>query len=269
MSEQSTLTLNDGREMPQIGQGVFQVPADDARAIVTEGLAAGYRAVDTAMIYRNESGVGEAVRAFGGPVFVTTKLWNADQGRDSARAACETSLKALGVPIDLYLIHWPVPSQDRYLDSWKTMIELKAEGKVGSIGVSNFTVDHLKRIIDATGVVPATNQIELHPQLQQNELVAFHEANGIATTSWSPLGRGAVLGDATIGAIAAKHGKTPAQVVIRWHIERGLIVIPKASSAARLAENLDVFDFALDTDDMTKIADLDAGGRIGPDPDKF
>ena len=270
MTDQPTITLNDGRAMPQIGQGVFLVPPAEAREIVQMGLEAGYRSVDTAAFYKNESGVGEAVRACDETVFVTTKLWNGDQGRDSARAAFERSFEQLGLDwLDLYLIHWPVPSQDRYLDSWKTLIDLQKEGRVRSIGVSNFTVEHLTRIIDATGVVPATNQIELHPHLQQNELVAFHETHGIATTSWSPLGRGAVLGDDVIAAIAAKYGKTPAQVILRWHVERGLVVIPKASSAARLAENLDILDFALDGEDMGKIAALDRDGRIGPHPDSM
>lgn len=270
MAEQPTIALNDGHAMPQIGQGVFLVPPADATRIVEMGLRAGYQAVDTAAYYKNENGVGQAVRDSGKTVFVTTKLWNSDQGRDSVRPAFERSFEALGLDwLDLYLIHWPSPSRNRYLDSWRTMTELRDEGRVRSIGVSNFKVDHLKRIIDATGVVPAVNQIELHPHLQQTELVAFHREHGIATTSWSPLGRGALLADPVIAAIAAKHGRTPAQVIIRWHVERGLVVIPKASSAGRLAENLDVFGFALDADDMARVAALDSGVRVGPDPDSM
>lgn len=267
MPDQPMIRLNDGNEMPQIGQGVFLVPPEDARQLVEIGVHAGYKAVDTAAFYRNESGVGQAVRASGETIFVTTKCWNGDQGRDKARAAFDRSFEELGLDwIDLYLIHWPVPSQDLYLETWKTLIELREEGRVKSIGVSNFTVEHLERIIGETGVIPATNQIELHPGLQQNELVAFHEKHGIATTSWSPLGRGALLDDPLLAEIATKHGKTIAQAIIRWHIERGLIVIPKASSENRLRENLDVFDFALDADDMARIASLDRGQRIGPDP---
>lgn len=267
VDEQPSITLNDGRQMPQIGQGVFLVPPDDAERLVETGLRVGYRAVDTAAFYRNEAGVGRAIRASGEKVFVTTKLWNGDQGRDKARAAFDRSFAELGLDaIDLYLIHWPVPSQDLYLQSWRTLIDLRDEGRVRSIGVSNFTIEHLKRIIGETGVVPVTNQIELHPALQQNELVAFHEANNISTTSWSPLGRGALLDDPLLAQIASKHGKTVAQVIIRWHIERGLIVIPKASSEGRLRENLHVFDFRLDDDDMRQIATLDSGTRVGPDP---
>ncbi len=226
--------------------------------------------MDTAAFYRNESGVGEAVRASSETVFVTTKLWNSEQGRDKARAAFDRSDRELGLDwIDLYLIHWPAPSQDLYVETWRTLVELRDEGRVKSIGVSNFTVAQLQRIIDETGVVPATNQIELHPGLQQNELVAFHQQHGIATTSWSPLGRGALLGEPLIVELAGKHRRTPAQVILRWHIERGLIVIPKASSRERLAENLALFDFALDRDDMTRIATLDRNQRIGPDPNSM
>ncbi|MBV9528231.1 aldo/keto reductase [Sphingomonas sp.] len=267
VEEQTSIRLNDGKSIPQVGQGVFLVPPEDAERLVETGIQVGYRAIDTAAFYRNEAGVGRAVRASGETVFVTTKLWNGDQGRDKARAAFERSHKELGLDaIDLYLIHWPVPSQDLYLDSWRTLIELRDEGRVRSIGVSNFTIEHLKRIIGETGVVPVTNQVELHPALQQNELVAFHEENGISTTSWSPLGRGALLDDPLLATIASKHGKTVAQVIIRWHIERGLIVIPKASSEGRLRENLDVFNFRLDDDDMRQIATLDRGTRVGPDP---
>lgn len=270
MTDQPTIKLNDGHSMPQLGQGVFLVPPEDARALVKTGIEVGYRAVDTAAFYKNESGVGEAVRSSGETIFVTTKLWNGEQGRDKTLAAFDRQFKALGLDwLDLYLIHWPVPPQDLYPETWQAFIELRDQGRVRSIGVSNFTVEQLQRIIDETGVVPATNQIELHPALQQNELVAFHEQHGIATTSWSPLGRGGLLDDPVIGSIAGRLGKTPAQVILRWHIERGLVVIPKASSRGRLAENFAIFDFALSEDDMAQIATLDRNGRIGPHPDSM
>lgn len=271
MTEQPMVTLNDGRPMPQIGQGVYQVEPQDAAGLVGTAIRLGYRAVDTATFYRNERGVGEAVRASEETVFVTTKLWNGDHGYDAARRAFDRSFAELGLDwIDLYLIHWPVPSRDLYLESWKALIELRKEGRVRSIGVSNFTIEHLERIIGETGVVPATNQIELHPALPQDELVAFHQANGIATTSWSPLGQGALLNDPLIGEIAKGHGRSPAQVIIRWHLERGLIVIPKASSEARLAENLASLDFPLEPEDMERIATLArADGRMGPHPDSM
>jgi 2,5-diketo-D-gluconate reductase A len=269
--DQPAVRLNDGRAMPQIGQGVFQVPPEDAARLVERGIGLGYRHVDTAAFYRNERGVGEAVRASNETIFVTTKVWNHDQGRDRTLAAFDRSFAELGLDwIDLYLVHWPVPSQDLYLETWKALIELRNEGRVKSIGVSNFEVPHLERIIRETGVVPVTNQIELHPALPQNELVAFHEAHGIATTSWSPLGRGALLNDPLIAEIAAKHQRTPAQVLIRWHLERGLIVIPKASSEGRLRENLAAADFSLDDEDMARIATLERpDGRIGPHPDSM
>lgn len=265
----ATVTLNDGRAMPRVGQGVYQVPAADAEALVAAAIDLGYRAVDTAALYANEEGVGEAVRKSAETIFVTTKLWNTEQGRDPARRAFDESFGRLGLDwIDLYLIHWPVPSKDLYLETWKALIELREEGRVRSIGVSNFTVPQLERIIGETGVVPVTNQIELHPAFPQDELVAFHRRHGIATTSWSPLGRGALLADPTVAAIAGKHGRTPAQAILRWHVERDLVVIPKASSAARLRENLALFDFALDAEDMARLAAMARpDGRIGPHPD--
>lgn len=283
MTDVPTVALNDGRAMPQIGQGVFLVPPDEAARLVGGGIAAGYRAVDTAAFYRNEAGVGAAVRASDETIFVTTKLWNAEHGRDAARRAFDRSFETLGLDwIDLYLIHWPVPSRDLFVETWQALVELRTEGvelrnegvelrnegRVRSIGVSNFTIPQLQRIIDATGVVPATNQIELHPAFPQDALVAFHEAHGIATTSWSPLGRGALLEDPVIAEVAGKHERSPAQVIIRWHVERGLVVIPKASSAGRLRENLAVMDFALDDEDLARFATLARDdGRIGPDPD--
>ena len=268
MTDQPTITLNDGHAMPQIGQGVFLVPPEETAGLVRTGIEAGYRAIDTATFYKNEAGVGEAVRATDATIFVTTKLWNDDQGKEAARRAFDASFAALGLDwIDLYLIHWPVPSSDLFVETWETLIALRDEGRVKSIGVSNFTIAQLQRLIDETGVVPATNQIELHPSFAQDELVAFHRQHGIATTSWSPLGRGALLGDPLIARLAQKHGRSPAQIILRWHVERGLVVIPKASSEARLRENLAVTEFALDADDMAAIGTLDrADGRIGPEP---
>jgi 2,5-diketo-D-gluconate reductase A len=271
MSPQPSVTLNDGRVMPQFGLGVWQTPQDDAAVVVKTALEAGYRAVDTAAIYGNERGVGEGLKTADvsdQAVFVTTKLWNDRQGYDSALTAFDKSLERLGrEAVDLYLIHWPAPKKGLYLDSWRAMARLKEEGRARSIGVSNFAPEHLRRLIDETGVVPAVNQIELHPSFQQKPLRAFHEAHGIHTESWSPLGQGRQLNDPVIAKIAEKHGKTAAQVVIRWHLDSGLIVIPKSVTPSRIRENIAVFDFTLDPDDMQRIAALDrADGRIGPDP---
>jgi 2,5-diketo-D-gluconate reductase A len=271
MSQIPSLTLNDGRSIPQLGYGVFQVPEDETERLVTSAIEVGYRHIDTATFYHNEAAVGRAVRDADETIFVTTKLWNGDHGRDAARRAFDASFDALGLDwIDLYLIHWPQPKLGLYVETWKTLIELRDEGRIKTIGVSNFTAEHLEHIIDETGVVPAVNQIELHPRFQQVELRAFHEQNGIVTTSWSPLGRGGLIDDAEIGAIARKHGRSPAQVMLRWHVENGLCVIPKSSSRERQAENLDIFGFALDADDLVAIGRLDsADGRIGPNPDTF
>jgi 2,5-diketo-D-gluconate reductase A len=274
MAEQLHITLNDGHVMPQLGLGVWQTPADQTADLVRTALEAGYRHVDTAMIYRNEAGVGEGLRRSGvarEEVFVTTKLWNDFQGFDQTMAAFDASLARLGLEsVDLYLIHWPAPSKDRYLESWRALVRLQREGRARSIGVSNFAVEHLERIVGETGVTPAVNQIELHPRFQQARLRAFHAALGIATESWSPLGQGGLLADPTIGKIAAKHGKSPAQAIIRWHLDMGLIVIPKSATPSRIVENLDVFDFVLDAEDLAAIAALDGpGGRIGPDPAAF
>jgi 2,5-diketo-D-gluconate reductase A len=234
-------------------------------------LKAGYRHIDTAAIYANEDGVGEGVRQSGvarEDIYLTTKLWNEAQGFDSTLKAFDDSLKRLGTDyIDLYLIHWPSPHRNRYLDTWKAFVRLKEEGRARSIGVSNFAAAHLERIIGETGVTPVLNQIELHPTFQQKELRAIHDKLGIKTESWSPLGQGKLLANAVIGKIAAKHGRTPAQIIIRWHIDNGLIVIPKSVTPSRIEENHRVFDFKLDGDDLAEIAKLDsAGGRIGPDP---
>ncbi len=271
MNSQQSLPLRDGNTIPQLGLGVFQTPPDITASVVKIALAMGYRHIDTAAIYVNEVGVGEALRTSElgrEDVFVTTKLWNADQGFDAALKAFDHSVKRLGVDyLDLYLIHWPSPRRDLYVDSWRALARLKEEGRVRSIGVSNFGADHLARIIDETGVTPVLNQIELHPRFQQRALIETHRALGIATQSWSPLGQGRDLGDPVIGTIAARHGRTPAQVIIRWHLDMGLVVIPKSATPGRIAENFDVFGFTLSAEDMAAIAQLDSSeGRLGPDP---
>lgn len=271
MTDYPTITLNDGHTMPQLGLGVWQMPAEETERLGANAIRLGYRAIDTAAFYQNEEGVGAAVRGSDETIFVTSKLWNAEHGYDKALKAFDASFARLGLDwLDLFLIHWPVPREDLYVETWQALVRLREEGRVRSIGVSNFNAEHLERIIDDSGVVPAVNQIELHPGFQQRMLRDFHAAHGIVTESWSPLGRAQALGDPAIGRIAAKHGKSPAQVVLRWHIQLGLAVIPKTGSTERLAENLAAFDFALDTDDMAAIAALDRpDGRIGPDPATF
>lgn len=271
MSAQTSIQLNDGRSIPQVGLGVWQASNEQAALAVRTALESGYRHVDTAAIYDNEKGVGEGLRASGvkrEEVFITTKLWNSAQGGDSALVAFDQSLKRLGLDyVDLYLIHWPAPRKGLYVESWKALKRLKEEGRARSIGVSNFTAEHLDRIIGETGIVPVLNQIELHPRFQQKALREAHARHNIVTESWSPLGQGQLLSDPVIGQIAARHQRTPAQVVIRWHIDSGLVVIPKSVTPARIKENFDVFSFRLDAEDMAQIAKLDsANGRIGPDP---
>ncbi len=260
-------------DIPQLGFGVFQVPPGDTETAVAEALRVGYRHIDTAAAYGNEEGVGEAIRQSGLPrdeVFITTKCPNDAHGYDEATRALHASLYRLGVDqVDLYLIHWPVPSRHRYVETWQAFIDLHAAGLARSIGVSNFQPTHLRRVIDETGVAPAVNQIELHPRLQQRELRTLHAELGIATEAWSPLAQGAVLDEPTITEIAAAQGKTPAQVVIRWHLQIGNIVIPKSVTPARIRENFDVFDFELSVDEVLAIDALDAGERTGPDPDVF
>jgi 2,5-diketo-D-gluconate reductase A len=264
---QPMVALNDGASMPQFGLGVFQTPPETTAEVVREAIGAGYRAVDTAAMYRNEEGVGEALEGRA-DVFVTTKLGNGDHGFDEALRAFEASARRLRRPmIDLYLIHWPRPRAGRYVETWKALVRLQREGRIRSIGVSNFNRDHLERIVGETGVTPSVNQIELHPRFQQRALRAFHDGLGVRTESWSPLGRGASLADPAIADLAAKHGRTPAQIVIRWHVDSGLIVIPKSVHSARLKENIGALDFRLDDDDLRRIATLDSpAGRIGPDP---
>ena len=273
MTDQPRIKLNDGAAMPQLGFGVWQVPDDQAAGAVKAAISAGYRSIDTAAIYGNENGVGEGIRAAGVPrseLFITTKLWNDRQGAEAPLKAFDESLKRLKLDyVDLYLIHWPAPKQDRYVESWRALVKLLKGGRARSIGVSNFTTAHLTRIIDATGVAPAVNQIELHPRLQQKSLREFHARHRIATESWSPLGQGKLLEEPTLAAIAKKHGKTTAQIILRWHLENGLIAIPKSTHESRIHENFDVFGFKLDAADMAQIGKLDANGRIGPDPDRF
>jgi len=269
-----TVTLNDGREMPQIGLGVWQATSHEAKSIVTEALEAGYRSIDTAAIYGNEEGVGDAIRAASIPreeLFITTKLWNNNHRYDAALGAFNQSLDRLKLDfVDLYLIHWPVARSEAYLDAWRALMKLKEDGRAKSIGVSNFTILHLKRLIAETGMVPAVNQIELHPRFQQRELRIFHAGLGIATEAWSPLGQGTLVADETLAEIGRKYAKTPAQVILRWHMEKGLIAIPKSVTPSRIRENIDIFDFSLEAEDMSIIETLDdKAGRVGPDPETF
>jgi 2,5-diketo-D-gluconate reductase A len=270
MTNIPNIPLNDGNVIPQFGLGVWRTAPAETQAIVEHALSVGYRHIDTAALYENEREVGRAVRASGVPrerVFVTTKLWN-DRQLD-ARAALEESLEKLGFDyVNLYLVHWPVPQQNTYADAWRTLIELRADGLTRSIGVSNFEAEHLDRVM-AEGVTPAVNQIELHPTFAQFDLVDANTSRGIATQSWRPLGHGEDLDNPTVAGIAAATGKTPAQVVLRWHLQRGLIVFPKSRQPHRVTENLDVFDFELTPDQMAAINALDAGNRMGGDPRVF
>jgi 2,5-diketo-D-gluconate reductase A len=268
-----TLTFNNGVEVPQVGFGVFKVPAAETKAAVTSALEVGYRHIDTAKLYDNEAAVGEAIAESGidrDDLFVTTKVWNDDQGRDATLRAFDASLKRLGLDrLDLYLIHWPYPGQDLYVETWKTLEELYADGRVRSIGVSNFQPTHLQRLLDETETVPAINQVELHPWLQQRELREFHAEHGIVTEAWSPISRGARLADPAIAELADKHGTSPAQVILRWHLDIGNVIIPKSVNRDRMAANIDLCDVHLDADDHAVIDGLDEGTRIGPNPDEF
>lgn len=269
---QPRLSLNDGSFMPQLGIGVWQVPEADTARVVRDALEIGYRLFDGAAAYKNETGLGEGLRQteiLRDQLFVTSKLWNSDHGHDAALRACEASLDRLGLDyLDLYLIHWPVPAADLSVETWRALIRLRDEGRVRSIGVANFHEAHLQRLIDETGVTPAVNQIELHPSLAQVALRQTDRAMGIVTQSWSPLGRGD-LDLPEVSDIAGRLGCTPAQVVLRWHLQNGLSVIPKSVSAARLAENFHALDIELPDADMAVLDGLERGHRTGPDPETF
>ena len=266
-------SLRDGSQIPSIGFGVFLIPNSEVVAAVSTALACGYRHLDTASIYKNEEGVGEAVRASNLPrkdIFITTKIWNDDQGTGKTKAACFASLDRLGLNyLDLVLIHWPVPGRGLYVDTWRELIDLRDKGHIKSIGVSNFNPDHLEAIIQATGEVPVVNQIECHPWLQQTVLRTFHANLGIVTQSWSPLGRGKLLNEPIIKTIAKKHNSTEAQVIIAWHLKVGNVVIPKSITPSRIQENYQASKINLDSDDIAQILKLDAGIRVGPDPLQF
>ena len=268
-----SIALTADVSIPQFGLGVFQVPPEQTTENVLHAIEAGYRHIDTARAYDNEAQVGQAIRASGldrSELFITTKCFNDDHGYDSATRALKASLGRLELDfVDLYLIHWPVPSQDRYVETWRAFIDAQQAGLARAIGVSNFQPAHLRRIIDETGVTPAVNQIELHPYLQQPGLRREHAELGIVTESWSPLAQGLVLDDPAITAIADKHGKTPAQVVLRWHVQLGNVVFPKSVTVERIRENIDIFDFGLSAGEMAEIEALDRGERTGPDPDEF
>jgi 2,5-diketo-D-gluconate reductase A len=276
MTSSPRLTLNDGHTIPQLGLGVYKIPDAVTADIVQVALDAGYRHLDTAALYENEIGVGRGIARAGlarEDLFVTTKVWNEDQGYDETLRAFEESRTKLGLDyVDLYLIHWPVPSQDRYVETYRALEKLQADGLARSIGVSNFHPHHLERLLAETEVVPAINQVELHPWLAQKEVRAYDAAHGILTEAWSPLARGRLVsgqtnGSETMESIGVKYGKSAAQVVIRWHLELGNVVIPKSVTPSRIRENFDVFDFTLDVEDMAAISALDSGERTGRDPD--
>lgn len=270
---QPVIQLSDGNLISQLGLGVLYASDKEARQAVSYALQVGYRHVDTAAIYDNEESVGAGVRDSGvkrEEVFVTTKIWNAEQGFETTGKALEESLRRLQLDyVDLLLIHWPVPAKDLFVETWRALIQAKEQGKVRSIGVSNFNPAHLQRLIDDTGVSPVLNQIELHPFFQQSELRQRHDELDIRTQAWSPLGQGEVLDNPLIAEIAARHQRTPAQVIIRWHLQLGNIVIPKSVTPTRIEENFKVFDFELTAADMAAIQKLDSGGRMGPDPEEF
>jgi 2,5-diketo-D-gluconate reductase A len=268
-----SILLNSGASIPQLGFGVFKVDPDETERIVGDALEVGYRHIDTAKAYDNEEGVGAAIAASGidrEELYITTKLWNSDQQRQPALDAFDLSLEKLGLDyVDLYLIHWPSPHRGHYLEAWESLQEIAESGRARSVGVSNFKPHHLQKVLDLGGLVPAVNQIEFHPNFQQRESAAFNAQHGIVTESWSPLGQGALVDDEGVAAIAAGHGKTLAQVILRWHIQIGHVVIPKSNRRERMAENLDIFDFELSAAEQAAITALDKGdaGRKGSDPD--
>jgi 2,5-diketo-D-gluconate reductase A len=268
------IELNNGVRMPQVGYGVFQVPDDETATAVKTALETGYRSIDTAAVYGNEKGVGQAIAESGiarDELFVTTKLWNSAQGYDSTLKAFDESMTKLGLEqLDLYLIHWPTPARGKFLDTWKAFEKLYTDGRVRAIGVSNFQPAHLERLLDATDVAPAVNQVELHPYLQQRELREFDAKHGIATEAWSPLAKGgSLLGDPVVAELAVKHSRTPAQIVLRWHLQLDNVVIPKSVTPSRIEENFDLFGFTLTEEEMESLTPLDRGERTGPDPDTF
>ena len=266
------VTLNDGNTIPQLGFGVFKVDPDKTSRIVRDAFEVGYRHIDTAKIYGNEEGVGHAIKTSGidrDELSITTKLWNADQGYESGLEAFEKSLGRLQLDyVDLYLIHWPAPANDNYVDAWKALEKIRESGRAKSIGVSNFTVDHLTRLLGETDVVPAVNQIELHPEFQQREITAFGREHGIATEAWSPLAQGALLKEPNVQEIAEAHGKSLAQVILRWHIQQGNIIFPKSNNRERIEENFQIFDFELSDDEQASITALEKDGRVGGHPDE-
>jgi 2,5-diketo-D-gluconate reductase A len=269
-----SLKMNNGLEIPQLGFGVFLVPPEETKQAVAEALKAGYRLIDTAQGYRNEEGVGAAIAESDVPrdeLFITTKLTNSEHGYDKALAAFEGSVKKLGLDvIDLFLIHWPLPMFDQYVETWRAFETLLADGRVRSIGVSNFEIPHLQRLLAETDVTPTVNQVELHPEFPQEELRTFHDEHGILTESWGPLGQGkGLLESPEIGDVARRKGRTPAQVVLRWHVQLGCVVIPKSVQPDRMRENIDLFDFELDDRDMAEIAGARTGQRLGADPNQF
>ncbi len=270
----NSIKLHDGHAIPQVGFGVWQVENDIVADTVKTAINTGYRLIDTAAIYGNESGVGDAIRNSGldrRELFITTKLWNDRHGYDETLVAFDESMQKLGLEyLDLYLIHWPAPKIGLYVKSWEALIRLRDEGRIKSIGVSNFNVGHLQRLLDETGVLPVVNQIELNPRFQQPELRQYHAEHDIVTESWSPLGHGLLWDNPTLARIAAKHGRSLAQVVLRWHTQLGNVVIPKSVTPERIHENFHIFDFKLDADDLAAIAALhDEDARHGPDPERF
>jgi 2,5-diketo-D-gluconate reductase A len=272
-SSTPSVPLNDGHSIPALGFGVFKVPPSDTEQAVSTALQAGYRHIDTAAVYGNERETGRAVAESGVPrdeLYLVTKLWNSEQGYDSTLAAFDVSMERLGIDyLDLYLIHWPMPKLNKFIDTFKALAQLRDQGRIRSIGVSNFEPEHINALVDATGIVPAVNQVELHPRLPQTELRELHGRLGIATEAWGPLGQGSLLTDRAVTAVAEARHRTPAQVLIRWHLQLGNIVIPKSVNPERIASNFDVFDFELSENDIASISALDDGNRLGPDPRTF
>jgi 2,5-diketo-D-gluconate reductase A len=272
-SSSPSVPLNDGKSIPALGFGVFKVAPSDTEQAVHTALQAGYRHIDTAAVYGNERETGRAVAESGVPrdeLYLVTKLWNSEQGYDSTLAAFDASMERLGIDyLDLYLVHWPMPKRNKFVDTFKAFAHLRDQGRIGSIGVSNFEPEHITALVDATGIVPAVNQVELHPRLPQTELRELHARLGIATEAWGPLGQGSLLSDPAVTAVAEALDRTPAQVLIRWHLQLGNIVIPKSVNPERIASNFGVFDFELSENDIASISSLDDGHRLGPDPRTF